>query len=417
MQAEIISIGDELLIGQTINTNAAWLGEELNKSGIRIHRATSIADDREEIIRALKEAGSRSNIVLITGGLGPTKDDITKKTLCDFFDSQLVLNDEALERITGFFKGRGLPMLDVNRDQALMPHNCTVIQNLRGTACGMWFEKEGVVYVSMPGVPYEMTAMMEEEILPKLLAFFERPEIHHHTILTLGVGESFLAKTIEDWENSLAEFGIKLAYLPSPGSVKLRMSSYGNLAGEDANRIFTRKTDELKKLIGEHIYGTGKETIQEVIGKLLLDKKQHVATAESCTGGKIAHLITSVPGSSGYFPGGLVSYSNEVKIKELGVNQSTIDDHTVVSQQVAEEMALGVREKFGTHWGVATTGVAGPDGGSEETPVGTVWIAISGRNSMISRKHNLGKSRERTIQVASQYALNLLRKEILAQND
>jgi nicotinamide-nucleotide amidase len=265
-------------------------------------------------------------------------------------------------------------------------------------------------------VPYEMTAMMEEQVIPKVNAFFERPEIHHHTILTLGVGESFLAQKIEDWENSLGVEGIKLAYLPSPGSVKLRMSSYGELIGERAREVFSQKTKELEALIGEHIYGTGKETIQEVIGKLLLAHSQSVSTAESCTGGKIAHLLTSVPGSSGYFPGGIVSYSNDVKINELGVDPTSIKLHSVVSQQVAEEMALGACKKFGTSWGVATTGIAGPDGGNDDTPVGTVWIAVCGPKIMISSKYNLGKSRERTISVAAQYALNMLRKEILAQN-
>ena len=416
MQAEIISIGDELLIGQTINTNAAWLGEELSKIGIRVHRATNIADDQTEIKAALREAGARSQLVLITGGLGPTKDDITKKTLCEIFGSKLMINEEALERITGFFKARGLPMLDVNRDQALLPDNCIVIQNQKGTACGMWFEKDGTVYVSMPGVPYEMTAMMEETVIPAILKRFERPEIHHLTILTMGVGESFLAKKIEDWENSLGAFGIKLAYLPSPGSVKLRMSSYGNLSGADAFRIFSQKKAELESIVKEHIYGEGKETIQEVVGRLLLASGQTVSVAESCTGGNIAHLITSVSGSSGYFPGSLVSYSNAVKIGELHVNPATVESHTVVSQQVAEEMATGVRKKFGTDWGIATTGIAGPEGGDAISPVGTVWIAVSGSKSLISNIFNLGKSRERTIQVASQYALNMLRKEILRQN-
>ncbi|MFM9986034.1 MAG: competence/damage-inducible protein A [Flavobacteriales bacterium] len=416
MQAEIISIGDELLIGQTINTNAAWMGEELNKIGIRVHRSTSIADDRDEIVRALREAGDRSDLVLITGGLGPTKDDITKKTLCELFGSKLVINEEALQRITGFFAGRGLPMLDVNRDQALLPDNCTVIQNLRGTACGMWFEKQGKVYVSMPGVPYEMTAMMEEDVIPKINAFFDRPEIHHHTILTLGIGESFLAQKIEDWENSLATEGIKLAYLPSPGSVKLRMSSYGQLTGDRATAVFAQKSKELEALIGEYIFGTGKETIQEVIGKLLLERNQTVSTAESCTGGNIAHLITAVPGSSGYFPGGLISYSNHIKINELGVNPKSIETHSIVSQQVAEEMAEGIRKKMNADWGIATTGIAGPDGGTDHTPVGTVWMAISGHKSLISNRYNLGNNRGRIISIASHYALNLLRKEILGQN-
>lgn len=417
MKAEIISIGDELLIGQTINTNSAWLGEQLNMLGIRVHRAVNIADDRDEIVNALNEASSRSQVVIMTGGLGPTKDDITKKTLCEYFQTDLVLNEEALERITAFFAARGVPMLDVNRDQALQPRACRVIQNHRGTACGMWFERDGVIFVSMPGVPYEMYAMMSEEVLPAISSHFKRPEIYHRTILTIGVGESFLAKSIEAWENSLAEHHIKLAYLPSPGMVKLRMSSYGELTGEEAQRVFAEKEKELRALIGSSIYGEEKESIESVIGDLLKKRGETLSVAESCTGGMLSHLITSIPGASQYYLGTLIPYDASFKVRELGVDPQDIERDSVVSRSVAESMAKGVKAKFGTTWGISTTGIAGPDGGTEQTPVGTVWVGISGPERTYSTVFQLGKSRERTIRVASAYALNLLRKEILHLND
>ncbi len=417
MQAEIISIGDELLIGQTINTNSAWLGEQMNAIGIRIHRATNISDNKEEITASLNEASSRSQLVLITGGLGPTKDDITKTTLCHYFETDLVLNEEALQRISEFFKSRGLPMLEQNKQQAALPRSCTVIQNTRGTACGMWFEKNNTVFVSMPGVPYEMKGLMEDEIIPKILARFDRPQILHRTILTMGVGESFLAKKIEEWENSLGTEKINLAYLPSPGAVKLRMSSYGASSAEITLNLFEQKEKELHLLIGEHIYGYEKETIQGIIGKILVGKKQTLATAESCTGGYLAHLITSVAGSSAYFTGGIVSYHNDVKTEELSVEKNLIETHGAVGQEVAEAMAMGAKRKLKTHWAIASTGVAGPKGGTETTPVGTVWIAVAGPSRIISARFNLGKSRDRTISVASMYALNMLRKEILASGD
>jgi nicotinamide-nucleotide amidase len=255
MQAEIISIGDEILIGQTVNTNAAWMGEELNAIGIRVHRTTSVSDDKQEIINILNEASARSKVILITGGLGPTKDDITKKTLCEYFNTELVLDQVSLERVESFFKGRGLPILEVNRLQAMVPKDSITLHNLRGTANGMWFERDGVVFVSMPGVPYEMVWLMETEVLPRIQAFFQRPAIVHRTILTTGVGESFIAETIKDWENSLEELNIKLAYLPSPGSVKLRMSAYGGGSEEQLKAKIVEKEKELLVMISEHVYG------------------------------------------------------------------------------------------------------------------------------------------------------------------
>ncbi len=412
MQAEIISIGDELLIGQTVNTNSSWLGENLNKIGIRVHRSTTISDDRREIIQGLNEASARSQVIIMTGGLGPTKDDITKHTLSEFFNTGLILNEEALERITGFFRERGIPLLEENRSQAYLPESCTVIQNFRGTACGMWFEKNGVVFVSMPGVPYEMYSMMEEQVFPKLLTRFDRPNIRHRTILTIGAGESSIAKQIEAWENSLEEHSIKLAYLPSPGMVKLRMSMYRGLP-ELQKKIMDQKEKELMAIVGSLVYGFEKETLQSVVGDLLRSRNETLAVAESLTGGFLAHLITSIPGASDYFVGSITSYVNRIKEDELQVAASTISEKNVVSREVAEAMAVGIRKKFKTSWGLATTGVAGPTGGSEEIPVGTVWMAVASEMGVHAFTFRYGKNRMQNIEMAANSALNVLRKEIL----
>ena len=414
MRAEIISIGDELLIGQTINTNAAWLGEKLNANGIRVHRSTSIADDRTDILTSLGEAGGRSQLILITGGLGPTKDDITKKTMCEYFETDLIMNEAGLARITEFFTSRGLPMLEVNHQQALVPRNCTVIQNLRGTADGMWFEKDGVVYVSMPGVPYEMENMMEETILDKVLTHFKRPSIVHRTILTTGLGESFLADKIKDWENSLAGLGIGLAYLPSPGMVKLRMSVYGGGDEASLRSKIEAKEKELLEIIPGHVYGYEKDTLQGVTGTLLLEQRSSLSVAESCTGGYLSHLITSVPGSSAYFKGGGVTYVSELKERVLGVNPDLIAKHGEISSQVAEAMAIGAQQSFMTDYALSVTGIAGPTGGTEETPVGMVWIAVASPGKVRSELFRFGKRREFNIQMAANAALNMLRKEILS---
>jgi nicotinamide-nucleotide amidase len=416
MQADIIAIGDELLIGQTINSNAAWLGQELGKIGVRVYRATAIGDDRAEILRMLDEAASRSKVVIITGGLGPTKDDITKHTLCEYFESGLVTNEEALERITEYFTSRGLPMLDINRQQADLPEKCKVIQNHRGTACGMWFEKNGTIFVSMPGVPYEMQGMMEEVVLPEIAAYFERPRIIHRTVLTIGVGESFLAKKIEKWENSLSEKDVKLAYLPSPGMVKLRMSSYSGDEQVQTDFI-AQKEKELMQLIGEHVYGYDQDTLQSVIGQLLRKRQAQLSVAESCTGGFLSHLLTSEAGSSDFFAGGVVSYSVDVKMRLLGVNPEMIEQFGVVSEEVAAAMATGVREKLKTTYGLATTGIAGPAGGTDRLPVGTICLAVAGPRGVKTLKKVFTKRRQMNIELASNAALDMLRKEILKEND
>lgn len=416
IHADIVSIGDELLIGQTVNTNAAWMGETLNAAGIRVHRVTGISDQKSEIENTLDECGKRSSIVLITGGLGPTKDDVTKHTLCEYFGSRLEIHEPTLERITRFFASRNLPMLDVNRDQALMPHNALVLENQRGTANGMWFEKNGTVYVSMPGVPYEMMWLMEQEVMPRLLAHFQRPAIVHRTILTQGVGESFLARQIADWESSLAEESISLAYLPSPGQVKLRMSMYGGMDESEMRRRIERKETELKAIIGEHIFGYEKDSLSSVIGALLAARGATLTIAESCTGGYLAHQVTSTPGASKYFNGSFVTYAESRKTAILGVPAELISDKGVVSQEVAIAMARGARRLMQADYALSTTGIAGPDGGTEAIPVGTIWIGLDGPQGSVAKEFRFGQNRERNIQMAVQSALNLLRKEILGLN-
>lgn len=412
IQAEIIAIGDELLIGQTINTNAAWLGEQLNAIGVRVGRSVVISDQKQEIVAALDEASSRAHIIIMTGGLGPTKDDITKHTLCEYFNTELQINEEALARITEFFTRRGLPMLETNRQQAALPAACRVIQNHRGTACGMWFERDGRVYVSMPGVPYEMHGMMEEEVFPQLAGFFKRPVIRHRTILTTGVGESFLANQLSEWEHMLEERKIALAYLPSPGQVKLRMSSYSE-AGRDVQADFAECEKELHRLVGQHIYGYDKDTLQSIVGDMLRKSLATVSVAESCTGGTLARLITSVPGSSDYFTGGVIAYQNEIKQRMLGVTPALIEAHHVVSEEVACAMAEGARQALGSTYAIATTGVAGPGGGTDAHPVGLVCVAVAGPTGAVSATLRLGKRRENNMDMAAQAGLNLLRKEIL----
>jgi nicotinamide-nucleotide amidase len=412
--AEIISIGDELLIGQTINTNAAWLGEQLNAIGIKVNRTVVISDSRSEIWAALDEASARSQIIIMTGGLGPTKDDITKHTLCSYFQTDLVMNEEALARITDFFEQRGLPVLEVNRQQAALPAACKVIHNFRGTACGMWFEREDRVFISMPGVPYEMKGMMEDEVFGKLAAFYHRPVIRHRTVLTTGVGESFLADKLKDWEKMLEERKIALAYLPSPGMVKLRMSSY--LEGDrDVEMDFRQCEQELLRIVGEYVYGYDKDTLQEIVGELLRQQPSTLAVAESCTGGTLSKLITSVPGSSDYFRGGITAYKNDVKTSQLNVDASLIEAKNVVSHEVACAMAEGAKKLFSADWAIATTGTAGPGGGTDSHPVGLIYVAVAGPAGCKSIEMRLGKRRENNMDMASFAGLNLLRKEILGQ--
>jgi len=413
MTAEIITIGDELLIGQVVDTNSAWMAEKLNEFGILVRQITSISDDREHILNTLREASQRAEVILITGGLGPTKDDITKTTLCEYFGSTMVFSETAYEDVRHLFRSRGLPVTGLNRGQAMVPECCTVIPNHNGTAPGMWFEKNSVIYVSMPGVPFEMKALMTGEILPRLESKSENA-IMHRTLLTEGIGESFLADRIESWENQLPSH-IKLAYLPQPGIVRLRLSARGTDKKKLGDEL-QKAVDGLLPLAGEFIFGEGDDTLEEVVGKLLREKGCTLATAESCTGGYIAHLITSIAGSSDYFKGSVVAYANEIKEKLLGVKPRTLAQHGAVSSETVKEMAEGARERFTVDYAIATSGVAGPSGGTPEKPVGTTWIAVASPLGTVTRKFILGDHRGRNIQRAAISALSMLRKIMIEES-
>lgn len=407
MNAEIITIGDEILIGQIVDTNSAWMATELNAIGVKIVQITSISDNPEQLVEALDNARKRANIVLMTGGLGPTKDDRTKKVLTSYFHSQLVQNAETLQIVTDIFQKRGLEVTPLNIEQALVPECCTVLPNRAGTAPGMWFEDDGVIFVSMPGVPYEMKHLMTGQVLPRLRALNSAGRIVHRTIQTIGIPESFLAKELESWEDALPEH-IHLAYLPSPGLIRLRLSAFG----EDEKQLEAEVNSQIEKLnriIPDAIYGYGEISISEVIGELLKDKKAMVSTAESCTGGMIAHQITLIPGSSEWFKGSVVAYSNEVKQKVLGVDEQMLIRHGAVSEEVVRQMAEGVRKVIGTEYGVATSGVAGPSGGTPEKPVGLVWIAVAGPEKTIAEAFRFSSDRERNITRAALTALDKLR--------
>ncbi|WP_421805293.1 competence/damage-inducible protein A [Flagellimonas sp.] len=414
MQAEIITIGDEILIGQIVDSNSAFIAKELNKIGVSVYQITSIQDDREHILKSLQEAGERSSVVIITGGLGPTKDDVTKHTLCEFFEDKLVRDDAVLNHIEELFrKYISTPISDLNREQAMVPSKATVLHNSYGTAPGLWMKKGETAFVSLPGVPYEMKNLMLKSVLPKIVEDYERPHIVHRTILTYGLGESAVAEKLEDWENNLPSY-IKFAYLPSLGSVRLRLSA----KGENKEALMAGIDEEVKKmypLIGDIIYGEEEEDgrVEKQIGALLKDKGMTLSTAESFTGGSIAERITKVPGASHYFKGSLVCYATEAKIKVLGVPQALIDEHSVVSEQVAIAMAQNVKEKLGTDFAIATTGNAGPTKGDSDVEVGTVYIGISGPKRTFAQKFVMGKHRERVVEKSVNKAFELLYKEIL----
>ena len=411
MQVEIITIGDEILIGQIVDTNSAWMAQQLNLSGFSVKQISSVSDNETHILKALTEASSRAGVVIITGGLGPTKDDITKKTLCKYFNTSLVFNEEVYKDVERLFTERGYEVTALNRGQAEVPANCETIRNPVGTAPGMWFEHDNIIYVSMPGVPYEMMQMMEKSILPKLASHFKAPNIMHHTILTQGIGESILAEKIGAWEEALPTH-IKLAYLPSVSAVRLRLSAYG----EDKNILqaqFNQEIEALRKLVTKYCYGENDDTLASVIGKLLLAEGKTLATAESCTGGQIASTITIVPGCSAYYKGSIVSYANEIKESFLNVSKDDLITYGAVSKQVVEAMACGAIAALGVDYAIATSGIAGPDGGSDEKPVGTVWIAVADKHKVFAKQFLFGKNRERTIQAATLTSLNLLRRFIL----
>ncbi|MFT5185324.1 MAG: nicotinamide-nucleotide amidase, partial [Flavobacteriales bacterium] len=355
------------------------------------------------------------DVVLMTGGLGPTKDDITKHTLCKYFDTTLEIHEDILAQITSFFNGIGREMLEVNRLQAALPLACAPLINLRGTAPGMWFERKGTIFVSMPGVPHEMRGLMDDEVIPRLKKRFNTREIAHLSIMTQGVGESYLAEMIGPWVDSLAPLNISLAYLPSAGSLKLRLSKYGRLGDTGLIAELETKARELEKQIPQIVYGFNEETLEEVVGALLISRGETLSTAESCTGGLISKFITSTPGSSVYFEGSIVSYSNRIKQELLGVKNDTLEAHGAVSEQVVEQMAMGAQQKLATTWSISTSGIAGPSGGSEEKPVGTVWISIAGPQGVTSQKYMMGNDRRGNIKRSALTALNMLRVEILKQ--
>ena len=409
VKAKIISIGDELLIGQVVNTNAAWLGNILTINGMEVISTLTIGDGEQDIWEAL-DACSDVDIIVMTGGLGPTADDITKPTLCKYFNTELEFCQDAYDNVMSIFTKRGYQMTERNRGQAYIPKSCTYIPNRYGTAPCMWFEKGKSVYISMPGVPFEMKNVFEQEILPMLLSHFKMTPYINKVVMTTGVGESFLADKIKDWEDALPDF-LSLAYLPQYGMVRLR------LEGRHPDRDFLQHTideriEQLKDLIGEYIFGYDEKPLAEVVFEKLKAAGATMASAESCTGGSIAKMITAIPGSSEVFKGTVVSYATEVKENVLGVSHDDVVKYTVVSQQVAEQMAMGVKALLKTDYAVATTGVAGPGGGTEENPVGTVWIAVAGPAGLVSKRYNFGNSRENNIERAAITAFEMLRRTI-----
>jgi nicotinamide-nucleotide amidase len=410
ISAELLTIGDEILYGQIVDTNSQWMGAQLSDIGIKVIRKTTVGDAEADILAAFAEAEKRADIVLITGGLGPTSDDLTKPCLAKYFDCKMRIHEEALAEVTEFFASRGRALTELNRLQASLPVCCEKITNRMGTAPGMWFNRDGKIFASMPGVPHEMKCMMTEIILPKLKQTFKTPAIQHTLIRTAGIGESFLAEKISTWEKSLPPH-IKLAYLPGYGEVKLRLTATGmNTARlkEEVNAL----VEKVKPLAGEFIFGVGEEPLEVVMGTVLRSRGLTISIAESCTGGYLSHLLTSVPGSSNYFAGSMVSYANDIKVKELGVKQETLEKHGAVSEETVREMASLVRLKFNTAIGLATSGIAGPTGGTPEKPVGTVWIACADSKQILARKLQLSKDRLINIKVASIAALNLMRSTI-----
>lgn len=409
--AEIVTIGDEILIGQIENTNASWLARQMNLNGYSVVHMNTTADESDAIKNALDLALGRTDIVLITGGLGPTKDDITKKALAEYFDSQLVLDKEMLKKVTGFFASRGIALSETNKRQAEIPDRCEPVINDHGTAPGMLFRKGNKVVVSMPGVPLEMKNMMMMKVLPRLKAIFHGQQIVHKTVMTHGMGESHLSDTIHEWEGSLPGH-IRLAYLPRPGIVRMRLSA----AGDDRALLEKEINSELQKLrqlIPDLIFGYDDQSMEEVVGVMLRQKKMTVATAESCTGGAIAAGITSVPGSSDYFKGGIVAYENDIKQRLLDVSPEDIEAYGAVSKTVVEQMAIGAKKHLKTDFALATSGIAGPDGGTPEKPVGTVWIALASESGVVSEKFLFGNNRQRNTQRSVLGAINMLRKHLL----
>ena len=412
MKATIVTIGDEILIGQIVDTNSGYIAKALDKIGVQTTEMLSISDDKQQILNTFSSLQNKVDFVIITGGLGPTKDDITKKTFCDYFEDTFVRNQEVEDHIIALFTKLNFIPTQVNIDQALLPSKAQVLRNNYGTAAGMWMQKEKTIFVSMPGVPYEMKGIVNEELIPKIVSEFKRPYIIHKTIMTYGQGESMVAERIENWENNLPEF-IKLAYLPSPGKVRLRLTTRGENK-DILERAIEENVTSLSKIIGDIIVGFDQDdTIEVVVGRLLLKYGKTISTAESCTGGKISQMLTSVSGASHYFRGSVVSYATDTKVSILGVSQSTIDNESVVSAAVAKEMAIGIQKLMQTDYAIATTGNAGPSKGEADAEVGKVFIALATPNEIIITEFDFGQPREKVIDRTANKALEILQKEIL----
>lgn len=412
MKATIVTIGDEILIGQIIDTNSGFIAKSLDKIGVEINEMISISDDKQHILDTFAKLQNKVDLVIITGGLGPTKDDVTKKTFCDYFEDELIVDQIVLKHVTqlieGFYKRT---ITQINKDQALVPSRCTVLHNEVGTAPGMWMKKENTVFVSLPGVPFEMKYLVENEIIPKVVREYNRPYIMHKTILTYGQGESMVAERIEEWENSLPDF-IKLAYLPAPGRVRLRLSGRG-IDNEILEKAIDSYVISLTGIINDIIVGFEEdETIEVLVGNILKRQQKTVATAESCTGGQIAASLSSIPGASGYFKGSVVSYATETKINVLGIPEKLIEEYSVVSAEVAKAMALNVKKLLNTDYAIATTGNAGPTKGDEKAELGSVFIALATPNEVIVEEFNFGQPREKVIDRAVIKSLEILKKEI-----
>lgn len=410
MKATIVTIGDEILIGQILDTNSRYISKSLNAAGIVVTERTSIGDSREQILKTLERMLSISDVVVITGGLGPTKDDITKHTLAAYFGSELVYDQTVGAHVKSLLEKRGIPFIDLNRAQAMVPECCTVLFNAHGTAPGMWFERNGKVVVSLPGVPFEMEHLMEDEVMPRLKSKFSLKAIIHRTMITSGIAESVLASRIADWENALPE-ELHLAYLPAPNIVRLRLSAY-EVDGGKESKIIDDCFSKLYELIPDNIVGFEEASVEEQIHKILTQRVKTLSTAESCTGGRIASLFTAMPGASAYFLCGVVSYSNAAKANVLGVDHDVIEAKGAVSEEVAIQMAEGVRRISGADYAISTTGIAGPSGGSKDKPVGTVWIGISTPERSFAVLKNCGTDRSQIISRASAYAVSLLFHEL-----
>ncbi|WP_417354941.1 CinA family nicotinamide mononucleotide deamidase-related protein [Flavobacterium sp.] len=413
MKAAVVTVGDEILIGQIVDTNSAFIAKSLDKIGIGVIEMLSISDDREHILETLASLQNRVDLVIMTGGLGPTKDDITKKTLCEYFNDELVVDEAVLEHVTELIeKVMKRPASQMNKDQALVPSRGTVLFNRVGTAPGIWMENQNTVFVSLPGVPYEMKYLMDNEVVLRLISKFKRPFIVHKTILTYGQGESLIAERIERWEDNLPEF-IRLAYLPSPGRVRLRLTARG-IDEDFLRKSILEEAEKLKAIIGDIIVGYDEdETLEVVLAKLLTEKKFTISAAESCTGGRIAQMLTTQPGSSAYFKGSAVAYATEAKVNILKIDQQLIDIFSVVSPKVAEAMASQAKKIFGTDYAVATTGNAGPTKGDSDAEVGTVFIGIATPKGVYSEKFDFGQPRGKVIERAANKALEIIYQEIL----